>query len=113
MLILAWLSALVLLIAAVTYNRLVRNKNLVQEAWSGIDVQLKRRHDLLPKLVDVVKGYQQHERGVHLDIAALRNRLAGGDVPAIGKSEADVSGQVRGLLALAEAYPELKANENF
>jgi LemA protein len=98
---------------AYTFNQLVRMHNRVKEAWSNIDVQLKRRHDVLPKLIDVVKGYQQHEQQTQVNIAQLRSQLGSENFPAISAGENAVSSQLRGLLALSEAYPELKANQNF
>jgi LemA protein len=96
------------------YNRMVRGRNLVAEAWSGIDVQLKRRADLIPNLLETVKGYMGHERGLLENLATLRAR----SLQVQGAGEA---GQVQGQLAealgrifaLAEAYPDLKASQNF
>lgn len=96
------------------YNRLVANKNLVAEGWSGIDVQLKRRSDLIPNLIETVKGYAAHEDKLFRDIAELRSKaIAGGSV-----AEQSATGQAMGvalgkLFAIAEAYPELKADANF
>ncbi|MFO1034807.1 MAG: LemA family protein [Hyphomicrobiales bacterium] len=97
-----------------TYNSLVSNKNLVGEGWSGIDVQLKRRADLIPNLVESVKGYASHEDKIFRDIAELRAKsIAGGSVAdqsAIGQAMSQALGR---LFAIAEAYPELKADANF
>lgn len=96
------------------YNALVKNKNLVEEGWSGIDVQLRRRADLIPNLIDTVKGYASHEDKLFGDIAELRAKsIFGGTVgeqSAVGKAMNDALGK---LFAIAEAYPELKADDNF
>ena len=96
------------------YNSLVSNKNLVAEGWSGIDVQLKRRADLIPNLVETVKGYAGHEDKIFRDIAELRAKsIAGGSVAdqsAVGQAMSAALGR---LFAIAEAYPELKADANF
>ena len=96
------------------YNSLVSNKNLVAEGWSGIDVQLKRRADLVPNLVETVKGYATHEDKLFRDIAELRAKsIAGGSVndqSAVGQAMSQALGR---LFAIAEAYPELKADANF
>ena len=104
-----------LLVGAVTiYNRLVTNKNMVAEGWSGIDVQLKRRNDLIPNLIESVKGYMGHERGVLDQVTELRSEYAGG--PGGGRQGQGGRGHGRGLanlFALAENYPDLKASQNF
>lgn len=96
------------------YNALVRNKNLVAEGWSGIDVQLRRRADLIPNLIETVKGYAAHEDKLFRDIAELRTKsIAGGTVAeqsAVGQAMSQALGR---LFAIAEAYPELKADANF
>jgi LemA protein len=98
----------------VIYNRLVRSKNLIREAWSGIDVQLKRRSTLIPNLVETVRGYSQHEKELFENIAELRERSA---QTVLLKDKAGAEGQLSGglksLFAVAEAYPELKASGNF
>jgi len=91
-----------------TYNRLVSARNAVKEGWSGIDVQLKRRHDLVPLLVDAVGAYARHERGLLERVARLRSR----SVPDL-EEEAELSRGLEQLLAVAEAYPDLKASANF
>jgi LemA protein len=100
--------------AAVLYNKFVRYKMLMKEALSGIDVQLKRRHELIPNIVDVVKGYAQYERGTLTDITKLREELVLG-IPDKKKAELEnnLSGALRQVLALVENYPELKANKSF
>jgi LemA protein len=96
------------------YNALVKLKNLVSEGWSGIDVQLKRRADLIPNLIETVKGYAAHEDKLFRDIADLRAKsIAGGTVAeqsAVGQAMSAALGR---LFAIAEAYPELKADANF
>jgi LemA protein len=103
--------------AAVTYNRLVRLRNQVDASWAQIDVQLKRRYDLIPNLVETVKGYAAHERGT-LDavVAARGNAMAAAQTPGLaGRAEAEniLTQTLSRLFALAEAYPDLKANQNF
>jgi LemA protein len=108
------LAAFFLLAGVVIFNRLVRARNLVREAWSGIDVQLKRRHDLVPGLAEAVRGYARHERGVLEDVAELRGRCArAGDVRARGEAEKDLSRGIKTLFAVAENYPGLRAGRNF
>ncbi|MEY3080892.1 MAG: hypothetical protein RJA94_877 [Pseudomonadota bacterium] len=96
------------------YNALVKNKNLVEEGWSGIDVQLRRRADLIPNLIETVKGYAAHEDKLFHDIAELRAKsISGGSVAeqsAVGQAMSQALGK---LFAVAEAYPELKADANF
>ncbi len=112
--IISGIIVLVLVFVVFIYNRLVRQKNRVLEGWSGIDVQLKRRHDLIPNLVSTVKGYAKHEEGVLSKVTELRNSAvkaqATGEKSAI---ETALTQQLRQLFALAEAYPDLKANQNF
>jgi LemA protein len=98
------------------YNRLVSSRQMSEEAWSGIDVQLKRRSDLIPNLVDTVKGYASHEKSVLEEVTELRNQARAappGDVQGRGKIEGALSMALGRLLAVAEAYPDLKANQNF
>ncbi|MDD4160189.1 MAG: LemA family protein [Synergistaceae bacterium] len=98
-----------------TYNGLVKLRNLMQEGWSGIDVQLKRRSDLIPNIVETVKGYASHEKetlqGVTNARAAVMN--AGSDPEARLQAENTLTGTLRTLFAVAENYPDLKANTNF
>jgi LemA protein len=102
------------LYAIFVFNRLIRRGNMVREGWSGIDVQLKRRSDLIPNLVEVVKTYAAHERNLFEEIAKLRtSALAAGGVPGKAVAETQLQGSLGRLFALAEAYPELKANQNF
>lgn len=98
----------------VAYNRLVRLRNLIREAWSGIEVQLKRRHDLIPALIEAVKGYAAHERSVFAEVAELRTRAASlTSVSARGEAEEKLTETLGRLVAVAEAYPELKASQNY
>src|SRR5437763_6204155 len=91
--------------AVVIFNRLVRVRNMVREAWSGIDVQLRRRSDLIPNLVDTVKAYAAHERGVFDDVTAKRaTTLAAQGVAQTASGERDLQGALGRLLAVAEAY---------
>ena len=103
----------IVIYAVLVFNRLVRARNLVREGWSGIDVQLRRRSDLIPSLVETVKGYAAHERALFEEIAARNSAMAASDISGKAHAEADLQGSLRRLLALAEAYPELKANQNF
>ncbi len=110
----ALLLAAVLVWAIFIYNRLVRDRNRVLAAWSDIDVQLKRRHDLLPKLVEVVRQYAAYEQTTLQAIVELRQRAVASDrIAARGDLEAELGGGIRRLLALAEAYPDLKADQHF
>lgn len=98
---------------AITYNRLVRVKNLVAEGWSGIDVQLKRRADLIPNLVQVVRSYSKHESTVLQDLTTARSNAGNASPSALASSEQGVTTGLKQLLAIAEAYPNLKADTNF
>ena len=98
----------------VLYNRLIRSRNRVDTAWSDIDVQLQRRHDLIPRLVAAVDQYAKYERATLEAVTELRNEaMRQVDVRARGKAEEQLSAGVERLIALAEQYPDLKANENF
>jgi LemA protein len=108
--------ATVAVYAVVLFNRLVRTRQMANEAWSGIDVQLRRRSDLVPNLVDVVKGYATHERSVLDEVTKLRGEaraLPEGDVAARAQAEGALSLALGRLFALAENYPDLKASGNF
>ena len=108
--------AAVLIAAVLVYNRLVRVQQMANEAWSGIDVQLKRRSDLVPNLVDTVKGYAAHERGVLEQVTQLRNAarsVPSEDVERRAQAEGALSLALGRLFALAENYPDLKASTNF
>ena len=113
-----WVAVAVLiaigLYAIVVFNRLIRARNLVREGWSGIDVQLVRRSDLIPNLVETVKGYAGHERTLFAEIAQKRTQaLNTTGVTSRAAAEQDLQASVRRMLAVAEAYPELKASQNF
>ena len=106
--------ALVLLYLVATYNRLVRLRALVKEAFSGITVQLRRRADLIPNLVETVQGYATHEREVFEGVSKARAAsVSAGGVQATAQADAQLTGMLGRLFAVAEAYPELKANTNF
>lgn len=98
----------------ITYNRLIRYRNMIHEAWSNVDVQLKRRYNVIPNLIEAVKGYMRHEKNILEDIATIRNKTIDSDVIK-DKSELEgrLSRTLREFFAIAEAYPELKANQNF
>jgi len=110
------LIVLVALYAVFVYNGLVRARQMAEEAWSGIDVQLKRRADLIPNLIETVKGYAAHEKTTLEEVVALRNKAQSvptGDVAGRAQAEGLLGQALGRVLALAEAYPDLKANENF
>src|SRR5918994_7404777 len=105
---------IIVLFAFAAYNRLVALSQRVSQAFADIDVQLKQRHDLIPNLVETVKGYAGHERGTLEDVVKARNAALTAQGPAqIAAAENQLTGALRGLLALSEAYPDLKANTNF
>jgi len=96
------------------YNGLVKRRNQVDNAWSQIDVQLKRRHDLIPNLVETVKGYAAHERGTFEAVTNARANAINAQTPAQqAQAENVLTGALKSLFAVAEAYPDLKANQNF
>lgn len=102
--------------AIVIYNGLVKARQMVREAWSGIDVQLKRRADLIPNLIETVKGYASHEKDTLAEVTEMRTRAQGvpsGDVVGRAVAEDMLSQALGKLFAVAEAYPDLKANDNF
>lgn len=104
----------VVLGAILTYNGLVQSKNRTDEAWSDINVQLKRRYDLIPNLVNTVKGYAAHESKVFNDVTAARSAAMGASsVGDKAKAENQLAGTLKSLFAVSEAYPDLKANQNF
>jgi LemA protein len=108
-------GALVVVVFLVaTYNRLVGRRNKVQEAWSGIDVQLQRRADLVPMLVDTVKGYQVHEQDLLRDVTEARAAMVAAQGPgAAGRADDALESVLGRLFAVVEGYPDLKASENF
>ena len=96
------------------YNALIRLRNQVDNAWSQIDVQLKRRHDLIPNLVETAKGYMEHERGTFEAITEARSRAMGANTPAeAGKAEGALTDALSKFMLVVENYPDLKANANF
>lgn len=110
------LGAVVVLILWVvaTYNALVSLRNELDNSWAQIDVQLRRRYDLIPNLVETVKGYASHERETFEKVTEARNMAMGAQGPAqAAAAENMLSGTLKSLFAVAEAYPELKANQNF
>lgn len=106
--------AVLLVWIVVAFNRLIRRRNLMREGWSGIDVQLKMRRNLIPNLVEAVKGYSEHEKAALERIVLLRSQgeKASG-VAEANASENALTQQIKGLFALAESYPDLKASKNF
>jgi LemA protein len=103
-----------LLYVVLAFNRLVRHRNRVENAWSGIDVQLRRRYDLIPNLIESVKGYATHERELFEQVTEARTRaISAGSVRDQAQAETEVTHSLGRLLAVAEAYPQLRANENF
>jgi LemA protein len=108
------LAALLLLWTGFAFNRLIRLRNQVDAAWADIDVQLTRRHDLVPQLVTAVQGYADHERGTMESVTELRARAVELSSPrSLGEVEASLEAGVGRLLALRESYPELRASERF
>lgn len=119
-----FLEILVLLLATLLgygiwlYNRLVHDRNGVLSAWSDIDVQLKRRHELIPKLIDAVKAYTQYEQATQVRVTELRSlgeqaKIAGNNPGSVSEAERKLTQGLRGLLLLAEDYPDLKASDQF
>jgi Uncharacterized conserved protein len=101
-------------LSIIIYNNFVRKDALAQEGWSGVDVQLKRRYDLIPNLVAVVKQYAIHEKDTLERVISMRSISAGAtDINQIAKAEAGLTQALKTLFAVAESYPELKANQNF
>lgn len=106
--------ALMVLWAIFTYNGFIRLINRSKEAWADIDVQLKRRYDLIPNLVNTVKGYAKHEAGAFENVSKARSAAMGaGTLQEKGKAENMLTGALKSIFAIAEAYPDLKANKNF
>jgi LemA protein len=113
-----WIILVLIAVAAAyfvgIYNALVRLRNRVKNAWSQIDVQLKRRHDLIPNLVETAKGYMKHERETFEQITKARSRaMDAGTVGEKSKAETDLSGALGRFMLVVENYPDLKANQNF
>lgn len=96
------------------YNGLIKQRNLVQESWHQVDVELKRRHDLIPNLVNTVQGYAQHESGTLQEVMRARSAAMSANTPhAAAAAEGELSQALGRLIAVSEAYPDLKANQNF
>ena len=115
-LILSAIVVVVIFVIAGMYNGLVANRNKVKNAWSQIDVQLKRRHDLIPNLMEAVKGYMAHESETLEKVIKARQQaldLKGASTAAIAEVENQLTGALKSLFALSENYPDLKANQNF
>ena len=115
LLIVIGLIALLVILGIVLYNGLVRKRNTVENAWSQIDVQLKRRIDLIPNLVETVKGYATHEKETLDAVIQARNSAMAAPANPAAQAQADnmLTGALRQVFALSEAYPDLKANQNF
>jgi len=108
------LLVVVVLYVVVAYNRLVRLRNRIENAWSQIDVQLRRRYDLIPNLVETVKGYATHEKEVFLKVTEARAKaINASGAMAQGQADNVLTGALKSLFAVAENYPDLKANQNF
>lgn len=103
----------VILAPVVMYNSLVRLRNRIDNAWSQIDVQLKRRYELIPNLIATVKGYMKHEKGVLTEVTKMRANLVSGSMSEKSKASDAISNALKTIFAVAEDYPKLKASENF
>jgi LemA protein len=114
LIILIAVAVLLALYVIVTYNGLVKLRNRIQNAWAQIDVQLRRRYDLIPNLVETVKGYAKHEQGTLEAVTQARANAINAQGPADqARAENMISGALKSLFAVSEAYPDLKANQNF
>ena len=114
LLIILGIIAVIVFAAVVIYNKLVRLRNTVKSSWSDIDVQCKKRYDLVPNLVEAVKGYASHEKSVFEKVTQARSMAMQAHSPAeMAKAENMIRDTLKSLFAVAEAYPELKANANF
>ena len=108
------IAAFIIFYFIFNYNSLIKYRNRAKEAWSDIDVQLKRRYDLIPNLVETVKGYAAHEKTAFENVTKARAAALGAQGPEEkGKAENMLTGALKSIFAIAEAYPQLKANENF
>lgn len=108
------ISTLLVFFVVISYNSLVRGRMQTKEAWSQIDVQLKRRNDLLPNLIEMVKGYAKYENSTLEKVTQLRTQVAAATTPAEAMKASDaLTRQVSGIFAVAENYPDLKASNNF
>ncbi len=113
-----WIIALIIigviaLLLILLYNSLIRLRLRVENAWSQIDVQLKRRYDLIPNLINAVKGYMKHEKGVLEEVTKARTSLMSGSMSDKAKASNQITDALKTIFAVAENYPQLKANENF
>ncbi len=114
LIVIAVVAVLIVLYVLGLYNGLITARNRVKESWSGIDVQLKRRSDLIPNLVEAVKGYAAHEKEVFENVTKARSALLGaGNAKEAAVADNMLTGALKSLFAVAEAYPELKASDNF
>lgn len=110
----AALVAVLVIWGIIIFNRFIRSRNLIREAWSGIDVQLRRRYDLVPAIVESVKGYSKHERSLFEEVARLRTRcIDATGTREQGEAEKELSNTIKSLFAVAEEYPDLKASRSF
>ena len=105
--------AVIVLYIVITFNSLIMLKNRVDNAWSQIDVQLKRRYDLIPNLVNTVKGYMKHEKGVLTEVTKMRSNLISGNMSEKSKASDAITNALKSIFAVAENYPKLQASENF
>lgn len=103
----------IVLYIIITFNSLISLRNRVDNAWSQIDVQLKRRYDLIPNLINTVKGYMKHEKGVLTEVTKMRSNLISGSMSQKAKASDTISNALKTIFAVAENYPKLQASENF
>ena len=113
LLVVGGIAVLVLLYVIGTFNSLISLRNRVDNAWSQIDVQLKRRYDLIPNLINTVKGYMKHEKGTLEEITKMRSQLVSGSMQQKAKASNVISDALKTIFAVAENYPQLQASENF
>src|SRR6266700_6563161 len=112
--IVAGVVAVLLIALAVSYDRFVRQRNLIRNSWANVDTELRRRYDLIPNLVNTVKGYAAHEKEIFEKVAEARNAaISAKSVPDQAQAENQITQALRQLFAVVEAYPDLKANQNF
>ncbi len=111
--ILAIIGIIIILLIIAIYNGLIAKRNRVQDAWAQIDVQLKRRYDLIPNLIDTVKGYAKYERSVLTQVTQLRSSLINGSVQDKAQANNQLTQAFKSIFAVAENYPDLKASQNF
>jgi len=107
------IAVVIVLFLIYIYNSLIRLRMRVNNAWAQIDVQLKRRYDLIPNLVEAVKGYMKHEKGVLENVTKARASLVSGTMDEKAKASNQITQALKSIFAVAESYPQLKANENF